>query len=280
VDIWDSTLVSIEDLGANFYLTEADVGKRTRADSTISKLQELNNYVKVEVAKEALGLDLLMKYHCVVFTEVHTNLNDIITWNKALREQKKVTILTQAMGLYGYIFSDFCSEHSIIDPDGERVQNFIVSDIEKQEKDGKTSLIVFVHEDKRHSFSDDSWVKFREIEGMTHLNDLEPVQIKVLNGYSFRIDIDTSNLSDYTGGGIVEDVKVPVPHRFNSLEIAISKPLETNRDGMFPVFDFSDFERPGHLHLAFQAIHGFRINNQRWPEDKEEDVAQVLALAE
>lgn len=83
-------------------------------------MQELNNYVKVDLATGELGMDLFSKYHCVVFTEIHTNINDIIAWNKLLRAQGKVTILTQVMGLYGYIFSDFTDEHKIIDPDGER----------------------------------------------------------------------------------------------------------------------------------------------------------------
>lgn len=111
-------------------------------------------------------MDLFSKYHCVVFTEIHTNINDIIAWNKLLRAQGKVTILTQVMGLYGYIFSDFTDEHKIIDPDGERTQNFIVSEVEKvvnAEDPAKSHLIVFVHEDKRHTFHDDSFVKFREI---------------------------------------------------------------------------------------------------------------------
>ena len=262
VDVWDNTLIEIADLGANFYLSEADVGKKTRAEVSAQRLQELNNYVKVDLATGELGMDLFSKYHCVVFTEIHTSLNDVIQWNNQLRAQKKVTILTQCLGLYGYIFSDFGDEHMVIDSDGERTQNFIVSDVEKSvnaEDPSKSHLIVFVHEDKRHTFHDDSFVKFREIQGMTELNESEPLKIEVINGYSFRIRVDPSKFSDYLGGGIVEDVKVPLPHKFNSLQQCISKPLETNRDKSFYVYDFADFERPGQLHIAFQAIQGFRI---------------------
>ena len=121
------------------------------------------------------------------------------------------------MGLYGYVFCDFGDEFKIHDPDGERTHNFVISEIEKEinaEDPSKSHLVVFVHEDKRHTFSDDSFVQFREIQGMTQLNGHEPLKISVNDGYSFKVHVDPTKLSDYTGGGIVEDVKVPIPHRF------------------------------------------------------------------
>lgn len=118
--MWDPTVTAIEDLGANFYLSEDDVGKRTRGEATMVKLRELNNYVKVDLATGDLGIELFSKYHCVVFTEIFTNLNDVIAWNKQMREKNVATILTQTMGLYGYIFCDFGDKHQVIDPDGER----------------------------------------------------------------------------------------------------------------------------------------------------------------
>jgi len=109
---------------------------------------------------------LFSKYHVVVFTEIHTNINDIIAWNKVLREKNISTILTQTLGLYGYVFCDFGDEFKIHDTDGERTNNFIVSDIEKEvnaEDPSKSHIVVFCHEDKWHTFSDESFVKFREL---------------------------------------------------------------------------------------------------------------------
>ena len=45
--IYDPDLVRINDLGANFYVDEASVGKLTRAQACVNKLQELNEYVRV-----------------------------------------------------------------------------------------------------------------------------------------------------------------------------------------------------------------------------------------
>jgi ubiquitin-activating enzyme E1 len=68
VDLYDPTIVRIEDLGANFYLTEAHVGKVSRAEAISGQLKELNPYVKVNVLDsfdEKVGLD----YNVVVITE-------------------------------------------------------------------------------------------------------------------------------------------------------------------------------------------------------------------
>jgi len=178
-------------------------------------------------------MDLFSKYHVVVFTEVHTNLNDIIIWNEQLRAKKIATILTQAQGLYGYVFCDFGDDFKVHDPDGERTNNFVVSEIEKEintEDPSKSHIVVFVHEDKRHTFSDESYVTFREVKGTTELNGHEPMKISVIDGYSFKVFVDPTTLSDYQGGGIIEDVKVPVPHKFVSLKDAIMNPLATAKD--------------------------------------------------
>ena len=51
VDIYDPSPVKIQDLGANFYLKEDDVGKKNRDDACVEKLSKLNSYVKVSVLK-------------------------------------------------------------------------------------------------------------------------------------------------------------------------------------------------------------------------------------
>jgi len=56
VFIYDPEITKINDLGANFYLTEAHVGKTTRANGSVTKLQELNPYVKVDVIPDEQAL--------------------------------------------------------------------------------------------------------------------------------------------------------------------------------------------------------------------------------
>jgi ubiquitin-activating enzyme E1 len=69
------------------------------------------------------------------------------------------------LGAAGYCFVDFGDSHKIDDVDGEPTKSFILAGI-SNDKEG----IVSVHEDKRHSYSDGDYVRFREVEGMTQIN--------------------------------------------------------------------------------------------------------------
>lgn len=51
--LWDNSPARWDDLSAQFYLTEADVGK-PRASASAAKLSELNPYVNVSVAEDLL----------------------------------------------------------------------------------------------------------------------------------------------------------------------------------------------------------------------------------
>lgn len=207
-------------MGANFYIEQGHVGTKSRADASVTKLKELNNYVNVTVSTADLGMELFSNYHVVVFTEVPTTMEDIVGWNKQMREKNIGTIMSQSLGLYGYVFVDFGDNHIVRDADGERTNNFVVSQITKEED----HLIVTVHEEKRNSFGDHSHVVFREVEGSTELNQRteidgqgkevslpEPIRIQQIDGFSFKLFVDPSTIGEYTGGGIVEDQKVPQP---------------------------------------------------------------------
>ena len=42
VTIYDPTEVTMNDMGANFYISQADVGNTTRAEATVGQLRTLN----------------------------------------------------------------------------------------------------------------------------------------------------------------------------------------------------------------------------------------------
>ena len=73
VTIFDKTIVEINDLGSNFYLTESDIGKR-RDESCINKLKKLNKYVQVNYLKEKNINEIYDKlsgnYNVIVVTEM------------------------------------------------------------------------------------------------------------------------------------------------------------------------------------------------------------------
>lgn len=53
---------------------------------------------------------------------------------------------------------------------------------------------------------------------MTQLNSLPPTEIEVIDGYSFRVKVDSSKYGAYTRQGMVEDIKVPKKISFHSLK--------------------------------------------------------------
>eukprot|EP00798_Chlamydomonas_sp_ICE-L_P022624 gene22624-29767_t len=61
VTIHDTTVTTLRDLGSQFYLTEADIGKN-RAEACKEKLQELNTDVAVSASSTALNEDFLKQF--------------------------------------------------------------------------------------------------------------------------------------------------------------------------------------------------------------------------
>ena len=271
VDIYDPTTTEIRDLGSNFYLTEAHVGSQTRAEASLDKLRELNPYVKVDVVADELTVDICAGYDVVVFTELFFSTEKLFAINEELRSKKKGFILSQALGVYGYTFVDYGEDFSILDETGEDTKSFIVTNITNEKE-----AIVTIHDDKRHTFHDDSYVQFVEVQGMSEINKTEPIPISVIDGFSFKLKLDTTGFGKYEREGLVENVKVPKKHKFNSLKDALAKPLETSPDPMFITPDLAFFDRPGMLHMALQGVLKFYDENGRLPSSSDEDATACV----
>jgi molybdopterin/thiamine biosynthesis adenylyltransferase len=56
VHLYDPEITRLNDLGANFYTEEQHVGKVSRAEACLTKLRELNPYVKVEIISDEAAL--------------------------------------------------------------------------------------------------------------------------------------------------------------------------------------------------------------------------------
>lgn len=208
VSIYDPELTSVRDLGANFYLEEGHVGKVSRADACIGKLRELNQYVKVStIATQAdLNTAIGSGTHVLCQTEwiVNGQVLDPAAMNEQCRQHSVGYISTQTFGPWGYAFLDYGPEHIVTDHDGEQTKSYIVTMIEKGEKTKVT-----LHEDKRHIYQYGDYVQFREVEGMTQLNDCPPLKIVDATTFTLTLELDSRNFSEYTRQGMVENVKVP-----------------------------------------------------------------------
>ena len=283
VDIYDPSPVKIADLGCNFYLTEDDVGKKNRDDACVEKLSKLNTYVKVSALKIEQTKDFneyiklfgqkIEKYNVVVFTELHPMfLIDQI--DTICREKNIKFIYGICLGLVGYVFSDFGPKHIIYDETGKEIKTFLVKSITK-EKNGLVT-VDNIQGTNNLNIGDGDYVKFKNVEGMTELNDeKKEFRISMESFISFRIG-DTSNFGEYKNGGIVYQVIKPIVRQylpFNKRAFMIS-------DKFHPL-NFSDIDKEGRnelLYMALSGVHDFYIqHNCSLPELNNMEQAKEIA---
>uniref|UniRef100_A0A3B3DJK4 E1 ubiquitin-activating enzyme n=1 Tax=Oryzias melastigma TaxID=30732 RepID=A0A3B3DJK4_ORYME len=249
VTVHDQGVAEWRDLSSQFYLREADLGKN-RAEVSQPRLAELNSYVPVSAYTGALTEDYLTKFQVVVLT------NSTLDEQKQLGDfchSKGIKIITaDTRGLFGQLFCDFGDEMIVYDTNGEQPLSAMISMITKD-----SSGVVTCLDEARHGFESGDYVTFTEVQGMVELNGCQPVEIKVLGPYTFSI-CDTTGFSDYVRGGIVSQVKMPKKIGFKSISSSMAEPE-------FVLTDFAKFDRPGQLHVGFQAIHAFQKKHNRLP---------------
>ncbi|CAH1446977.1 unnamed protein product [Lactuca virosa] len=264
VTLHDEGAVELWDLSSNFLFSENDVGKN-RAQASVQKLQELNNAVLVSTLPTKLTKEQLSNFQAVVFTDI--DLKTAIEFDDYCHTHQPpiAFIKTEVRGLFGNIFCDFGPEFTVVDVDGEEPHTGIIASISND----NPALITCV-DDERLGFQDGDLVIFSEIHGMTELNDGKPRKVKSCRPYSFFLEEDTTNFGTYVKGGIVTQVKQSKVLNFKPLKEALGNP------GEFLLSDFSKFDRPPLLHLAFQALDKFVSESGRFPVSGSEDDARKL----
>ena len=269
VQLYDPEIVSINDLGGNFYLTEADVGKKRRDEASITQLSELNPYVHVSVMKGEL-MDNITNFNVIVITEMRPK-EQLIEIDEICRKNKIAFIYAGILGLSGFVFDDFGPEHNILDDNGEDCKTYIIKLISN---DGCVTIDDSLGGGK-FAPGDGDYVKFREVGGMTQLNDGKPRPIKVISQSSFKVEgEDFSKYPEYTDGGIVEQVKVPKKKNYKSLKERFENLFD---DKSIDPLDFSKFGRNELLFISFLAIHESFSKNKCLPElNNKSQVAEIV----
>lgn len=265
VTLHDHAACKLADLGSQFYLTEADVGKN-RAAACCQRLSELNNYVPTRHYSGPLNEAYIQQFKVVVLTE--TPLAEQLRISQITRANDIALILADTRGLFSQVFCDFGETFTVVDTNGEPPVSAMVASISRDSEGVVTCL-----DDTRHGMEDGDYVTFSEVQGMTELNGCEPIKIKVLGPYTFSIG-DTSRFSEYVRSGIVTQVKMPKTLHFTSLQAALKKPE-------FLVTDFGKFDYPEQLHLAFLTLHQYMADRGTLPRPwNQSDADDFIAIAE
>ncbi|GMH33109.1 hypothetical protein BSKO_00943 [Bryopsis sp. KO-2023] len=269
VTLHDAASVQLSDLSAQFYLSEGDVGAN-RAKACVERLQELNPAVLVAAATAELNDDFLGGFTVVVVTEGSLEDAQRIDAICRSRESPIAFIKAETRGLFANVFCDFGPSFHVVDVDGEQPFTGIVAAVTP----GNPTTMVSCVEDERLHFQDGMLVTFSEVEGMTELNTQGPFRVTDCQKNSFKLELDSTQFSPYSRGGIVTQKKEGKDLSFKSLTEAIAEP------GEFLISDFAKLDRSPLLHVAFQALDAFRVANGRFPAPGNAgDAESLLAMA-
>ncbi|XP_060232843.1 ubiquitin-like modifier-activating enzyme 1 Y [Meriones unguiculatus] len=265
VTLHDQGTAQWADLSSQFYLREEDIGKN-RAEISQPRLAELNSYVPVHAYTGPLNGSFLTGFQVVVLTSAPLEYQ--LQVGEFCHSHGIKLVVADTRGLVGQLFCDFGEEMILTDSNGEQPLSAMVAMITKENPGLVTCL-----EESRHGFESGDFVSFTEVQGMSELNGIGPIEIKVLGPYTFSI-CDTTSFSEYIRGGIVSQVKVSQKISFKPLLASLAEPD-------FVVTDFAKCCRPAQLHIGFQALHQFCTQHSRPPRPhNEEDAAEVVTLAQ
>ncbi|XP_078104826.1 ubiquitin-like modifier-activating enzyme 1 [Sander vitreus] len=261
VTVQDECQAVWTDLSSQFFLKESHLGQN-RATCSLQQLSALNPHVCVLAHPGPLDEDLILQFQVVVLTD--SSLDDQKCFGELCHSHGIKFIVADTKGLCGQLFCDFGEEFEVLDQDGEMPASAMIQSVSKA-----SPGVVFCTDDRKHGFSDGSKVFFSQVQGMTELNSISPVEIKVRDSYSFSIG-DTSAFSTYERGGVVTEVKQPCMLTFKPLSEAL---LDYQ---LLKMNDYGKISRHKTLHLAFQALHGFVKKEQRLPRPRSQSDADAL----
>eukprot|EP00756_Hemistasia_phaeocysticola_P015262 Hpha_TRINITY_DN15396_c6_g10::TRINITY_DN15396_c6_g10_i1::g.88933::m.88933/K03178/UBE1, UBA1; ubiquitin-activating enzyme E1 len=199
VFLWDPEKVKEIDLGVNCFLRKQHIDSKSRAESSVPELQELNPYVTVGCVEgdlnlkpgeaetslkafKALAED--NKVTAVVVTQ-DTPLDVLEAWGNYCHESGIVFLLGLERGISGLLFADFSNKegkpHILLDPTGEPITSMSVADVQVTDgEDGVAEVFVEVATlgGLSHGLEDDDWLKIEQIEGIPLLNEHSPFQVR------------------------------------------------------------------------------------------------------
>ena len=265
--LFDLKPAALQDLSSQFFLHPDDVG-RPRGEVTAPRVAELNPYTRVTVHDGqdlTSDLDQLKRYQAIVLTD--TPLRDQLAIADFCHQNGIYVIVVDTFGLFGSIFVDLGKNFTVVDATGENALTGIVAGV-------NTEGLVSALDETRHGLEDGDFVTFTEVEGMEALNNATPRKISVKGPYTFSIG-DVSGLGTYKRGGLYTQVKMPKFLDFEPFSQQLKKPE-------LLMSDFAKFDRPGMLHVGFQALHAFQeAHKGESPRaHNDADAAEVLKLAQ
>ncbi|KAJ4303078.1 E1 ubiquitin-activating protein aos1 [Kalmusia sp. IMI 367209] len=116
ITLADHENVTEDDLGAQFFVSEADIGKN-RAEAAAPEVQKLNPRVKVNVITRDIGQEMDPEFYKPFDMIIATDLNFTILANmdSCARVAGRPFYAGASHGMYGYIFADLGTHEFVVE---------------------------------------------------------------------------------------------------------------------------------------------------------------------
>ena len=235
VDIYDPNYININDLNSNYFVKEKDINK-IRDEIIIEKIKDLNPFVQSDIIRPNYNLEnnnyenelkfilsKIEKYNMIIITEFISK-NSINKINSTCKKLNKGLIYSCALGLSGFLFNFFSNEHIVSSPSEKNDTYYPIKNIIK----GEETIIQL--EKSLEGFPDiieDDYIKLRDINGINEFNEDKVYKItKRISISEYKININSKNFNDYTYGGFLQVISLPVKMSFQTLEENIKNPMK------------------------------------------------------
>ncbi|EZG71894.1 putative ubiquitin-activating enzyme E1 [Gregarina niphandrodes] len=298
VTLHDDTTTEMVDLGSNFYLSEADVGVRSRADASVHDLRSLNNYVDVSVFHGLVDSAVIERHDVVVVS----NYDRVRCEELSLmcRENKALFIAVNLYGLAASIFVDFGDAFHVKDVDGEEPKTLVVENLNFA---SPGTLTIQCNEDRRVPLTSGDTVALSGVElfdqtpdNMRLAKSVTDVPLVVTGTTHYSLTVERKAARAVIEGGVAEggdsvfeptvvavsghvrQLKVGRTLSFRNYQDSCLRPIPEGQDSLALV-DFAKFGRAEQLHICTQAILQFSTKEGRLPECGNGDLTKLTNLA-
>ncbi|KAI9791160.1 MAG: hypothetical protein M1833_001570 [Piccolia ochrophora] len=124
----DSDVVSEEDLGAQFFVSEDDVGRK-RAEAAAPQIRKLNPRVALHISTDPIALQpptFFTPYDVVIATCM--DLDTLSTINAACRLCSRPFYAAGTHGFFGYVFADLISHEYVIEREKSNIPTSVIAE--------------------------------------------------------------------------------------------------------------------------------------------------------
>lgn len=267
------------DLGVNFFLHTADIGK-PRASVVAPRLKELNPLCTVNTA-DVLDESVILHHTAVVITQM-LPLPLLLRFNEICRSNGISFFYAFTGGVSVDLFVDHGDKHVVTDFNGERPMQKLVTEVVAL-SETETLVRYETPEGQQPVSLSSGYFEITEVVGVEGVNGVFAVSRDYKDPVkTVRIPYAFPAAHKYLFGGLLTEKKLPTAYPMQSLAEKLKSPGDTFSDPPTTVLtDLINFGSELQQHVAFYAVLTFFTEQgHKLPAaNSAEDAAAVVEVA-